>query len=126
MRVLATLLVLLLPACSLERGSPPPGYDGPLPGIEARRTLGAVEGRTLDVPGGAIAGGEWTVGGFAVLPNAITGKSGGVVLRRGAEQAFLPLLTDEDVADLRRRAAASGAAATAGAVSRPYTEALGL
>jgi hypothetical protein len=127
MRLAAPFLVAAIAACGSH--PLPPGYDGELPSPAARRSLGALAGAHLAVAAGEIPAGEYRVGTFAVVPNPIAGKSGGVMLAADAERAFLPLLRDADVADLHRRVGAALpaeiAVAARGEVSAAYARALG-
>lgn len=86
------------------------GYHGPYPGTAAQETIrGSLEGRTFADRRGAFGGGNWTIEGFAVIPNSRSagGKGPVIVLRQEGLKDFLPVQTDADVADFHLRCTGS-------------------
>ena len=115
-------LVLALAGCPSGREDPPePGYSGPVPSEAAQRALAGQRGLVFRDETGALGGGDFEiVDGFAVVPNALTGKGPVVSLtrkgggsapldaRQGADGHFwVPVLTDGDAADFCRRVSGS-------------------
>ena len=80
-------------ACA-RREMPPPGYDGAVPSGAGQRALNAVDGRTVAFAQGAA---PWTVAGFAVVPNPVTGKGPVVRLTQGKLERYVPMPTDAGV-----------------------------
>lgn len=101
---LSILVLAQLVACGwLGDETPPPGYSGPVPSARGQAVLLELQGRTFSDETGALGGGEWSIGGFGVVPNPVTGKGPVVTLRQGAEVVYLPVEFQGDVADLYRR-----------------------
>lgn len=106
--LLRTAILLLCCAACASSGSfacarrepPPPGYGGSVPSGSAQRALDALDGRTIAFAQGAA---PWTVAGFAVVPNPVTGKGPVVRLTQGKLERYVPMPTDAEVADFVAR-----------------------
>jgi len=84
---------------------PTVGYSGTVPSVVGQGLIGKMRGKRLTVGAGAgLAVGVWTVDGFGVVPNPVTGKGPVVLLKDSAGKIdYVPVDTDADVADLFER-----------------------
>lgn len=85
---------------SAARKMPPPGHSGPVPTPAAQGVFRELSGQKFEHPA---TGEVWTIQGFAVIPNPVTGKGPVALLERDGEKLYLPVLTDADVEDLAHR-----------------------
>ena len=102
--ILAAMLCLVLGfalGCNSLGQSGKPGYRGSVPSPTAQAVLRDLRGQSWTDPLGTFDGGSYEVGPFAVIPNEVSPKGKGPVLRldQGEKSVFLPLETDGDVAD---------------------------
>lgn len=107
----------LLASCSPS--APPPGYDGPVPSAHAQSLLVGLAGERLAIP--ALGEGEWTLGGFSVIPYAGT-KGPVIVVTQSDQTRYLSVETDGDVGDLIRRVRGTPSAGLSAPLSRRYRE----
>jgi hypothetical protein len=117
--IFGALLVLATAGCGAN-SPPPPGYNGPVPGAKGQFALSELAGKTLVDTTGAFGGGEWTVGPFGVVPNPLSEKGPVVRLTRGADERWVPIETDGDVADLVLRVTGERSAFVDGKTSVAY------
>lgn len=84
------------------------GYRGPLPSVEARRSLREVFGRSLPAGSVGFTQAELALEHFLVTPFApsVIAAEVNSAQAEGREPTrhWIPVLTDGDIADLRRRA----------------------
>lgn len=100
---ISLLAVLLLSGSALTGCQPSPtrpGHTGPVPSAAGQALIGSIEGQTLRPSPTST---PWVVLGFGVVPNPVTGKGPVVLLERGSERGYLPVLGDADAADLYQR-----------------------
>jgi hypothetical protein len=101
--VAATLLAVAA-GCGLAPKPPAPGYSGTVPSGAAQTAVRDLLGKTLTTTGGRLGAATHTVGGFAVIPNPITGKGPVITLTMAdGGTGYVPVDTDADIADLYRR-----------------------
>ena len=101
-------LVLLVPWLRGRLLRQEVGYRGPLPSVEARRSLREVFGRSLPAGSVGFTQAEVVLQSFLVTPFApsviAAEVSSAPAEDREPMRHWIPVLTDGDIADLRRRA----------------------
>jgi hypothetical protein len=100
----AICALVLMSGCG-QRSAPKPSYAGPVVSPYAQQVLAKLAGKSFADTSGALGGGRWVVGGFAVVPNRVSAGGMGpvVMIRQGQKRHYLPMEYDGDAADLYER-----------------------